>query len=73
MNDAIPNIKPSSNYYTTSNRVMVLGVILILIFCSFFGSENSVSAQTINGTSYYVSPSGADSNPGTLSQPWKTI
>jgi len=27
----------------------------------------------LHGTTYYVSPSGSDNNPGTLDQPWKTI
>jgi len=29
--------------------------------------------QPASGTTYYVSTSGSDSNPGTLSRPWKTI
>jgi len=29
--------------------------------------------QPASGTSYYVSTSGSDSNPGTFSKPWKTI
>jgi len=29
--------------------------------------------QAASGTTYYVSTSGSDSNPGTLSRPWKTI
>src|SRR5690348_4895085 len=38
-----------------------------LCFCGVF--PTSGTAETCN---LYVSPNGSDSNPGTLSQPWKT-
>ncbi len=41
-------------------------IISFLFFTSLFVD---VPAQT----NYYVSPSGNDSNPGTLSQPWRTL
>lgn len=28
--------------------------------------------MAVNATNYYVAPNGSDSNPGTISQPWKT-
>lgn len=36
-------------------------------------APHSQLAQVAGGTTYYVSPLGDDSGPGTLSQPWKTI
>lgn len=50
----------------TRNQVAV-SVATILALSTLLLSE-IISANT-----YYVSPSGNDANPGTLSQPWKTI
>ncbi|MBW2990900.1 right-handed parallel beta-helix repeat-containing protein [Candidatus Woesearchaeota archaeon] len=44
-------------------KKVLIGLILIFILLPFF----------VNATNYYVSPSGSDTNPGTLSQPFKTI
>jgi len=45
-------------------RGFILLVCLILV---------AISLVPVYGTAYYVSTTGNDSNPGTLSQPWKTI
>ena len=37
------------------------------------GSGTMVFIDMINSTAYYVATTGNDANPGTLSQPWKTI
>src|SRR5262245_21340129 len=46
---------------------------LILIVCAMavvlIASFNSTAAST----TYYVSPSGSDTNPGSSAQPWRTI
>ncbi|MEK6746390.1 MAG: right-handed parallel beta-helix repeat-containing protein [Pseudomonadota bacterium] len=43
---------------------------LIAIFC--LGISLSVAA-TANAADYYMSPSGSDSNPGTIAAPWKSL
>lgn len=43
--------------------------ILLFVFCVCV----PVSIVSAASTTYYVSPTGSDSNPGTLSQPWRTI
>jgi len=35
--------------------------------------SDEASATTLQPTQYYVSPTGSDSNPGTLDAPWQTI
>lgn len=37
------------------------------------GPVSPVPNSGCNGVCYYVSPSGSDSNPGTISDPWKTV
>jgi len=50
----------------------VVGVFFLLLALALFtgGGAGSRAPQAIV---YYVSPSGSDSNPGTLDQPWQTI
>lgn len=50
-------------------RVMLhlVSLIILAIFASF---NSGVEASQ---TSFYVAPTGSNSNPGTFSQPWKTI
>lgn len=50
---------------------MIYRIILLLSILSIPGS--CVSARTYDSAGYYVSPTGADTNPGTLPQPWKTL
>ncbi len=38
----------------------------------FFSLSGIATAQPIAGKKYYISPSGSDANPGTISKPWKT-
>jgi len=45
-------------------------VCLILALAPFLGIARPAQAA---GNTYYVSPSGNDTHPGTLSQPWRTI
>lgn len=47
---------------------------LLIFLCFVVGliAEPTLSVYAA-GSTYYVSPSGSDSNPGTLSSPWKTI
>lgn len=51
-------------------QLMGLILILSMIFVSLFVWISPGSAA---GNTYYVSPTGNDSNPGTQAQPWKTI
>lgn len=51
------------------NVLVRLFFILLFGFCAFMPTS-IVSAA---GATYYVSPGGNDSNPGSLSQPWRTI
>ena len=44
-----------------------------LITLVFFAIYFVVSTKTVSGSTYYVSNSGSDSNPGTELLPWKTI
>jgi hypothetical protein len=48
-------------------------LILVAIATGLLGPKALVSAQTVAGAGYYASPNGNDANPGTLSQPWKTL
>ena len=45
-------------------------VLLMLVFMLFMGGQDTGAAP---GTSFYVGPTGDDSNPGTLSQPFLTV
>jgi hypothetical protein len=47
--------------------------VLFLVMIHLLSSNYPVSAQTTSGALYYVSTIGSDTNPGTESQPWKTI
>src|SRR4030042_2020171 len=44
-----------------------VAVVTMISLCLF------MNTAIATGSTYYVSTSGSDSNPGTLSQPWKTI
>ena len=51
-------------------------VILVALYIWNCGSDCEVIALTDfanGGTTYYVSPSGSDTSPGTETQPWQTI
>lgn len=49
------------------NYSKVFSFVITFVFCCLFSTRVSLAAE------YYVSPSGQDSNPGTLAQPFKTI
>lgn len=49
---------------STKNNLFLLACLLVLFLCSL---------KTASAATYYVATSGNDSNPGTESQPWKTI
>ena len=46
--------------------------ILSVMFLTFL-VLSQVLGSFASGTTYYVSPTGSDTDPGTESQPWKTI
>jgi Right handed beta helix region len=37
------------------------------------GGSDATTITGLDGTTYYVSPSGDDANPGTMTKPWQTI
>ena len=51
-------------------RVFVIFVSFITFIPLFSFLQKTAQAQS---TSYYVATNGSDSNPGTLSRPWRTI
>ncbi len=51
--------------------VWVLGLVVISL--PTISGGRPIAAQSAAGHSYFVSPSGNDSNPGTAALPWKTI
>ncbi len=55
--------------------LIVIAVIGIPAILSLSNQQQKLraSAQTSPSTTYYVSPTGNDSNPGTEASPWKTI
>ncbi|HHW00653.1 MAG TPA: hypothetical protein GXX36_14035 [Clostridiaceae bacterium] len=53
------------------SRVLAVIYVLVFLFTIFCFYLNVSAEQAI--TSFYVSPDGSDSNPGTLEQPFKTI
>ncbi len=50
--------------------MIILSIILILIGCV---AQPTSQAIPPTGRVYYVATSGIDSNPGTITQPWRTI
>ena len=50
-----------------------LRLILLVLTCVLLWMNRVSDAQTTAGGSFYVSPAGSDSNPGSLTSPWKTI
>lgn len=66
--------------------VVLISLLMVMVLMSGWGRSEEASppvqAQEIlahekalvsPGTTYYVSPTGSDSNPGTEAQPWRTI
>ncbi len=51
-------------------RSVGLAVVFMLAFMLFMGGQNT---DVVAGTNFYVGPTGDDSNPGTLSQPFLTL
>ena len=50
-----------------------MGLLLFLIPSYPSYSQYSVSVKTNQATTYYVSTSGRDGNPGTKAQPWRNV
>lgn len=66
--------------FSLGGAVKAITVLLVAGVFSFVSNLGQVyredarnSREVSQGASYYVSPSGDDSNPGTESQPWRTI
>ncbi len=69
------NTSNQPHHYTKSkfSYAIKVGLIFAVILSTFFSPNYLTLADTSGGNTYYVSLAGSDSNPGTLSQPWKTI
>ena len=61
-------------YLSTSNwgRVITVALVFLLSFSTRFASYHYTQAAP-SGVIYYVSTLGSDTNPGSSSQPWRTI
>ncbi|MFZ1721422.1 MAG: DNRLRE domain-containing protein [Microgenomates group bacterium] len=66
----------------TSAKFLIVGVLLLLSSAAFASmiyyvqqdnQSTGVGAEAASSNSYYVSPTGNDSNVGSISSPWKTI
>lgn len=57
-------------------KVLCIVVILVLLFTAaaqFFCVNSGLAADKISGKTYFISPDGNDSDPGTLENPWRTL
>jgi hypothetical protein len=61
------------NFTRQISPTIFIGVIILAMIGSFAWPSKPAMAQAIQSNIYYVSVTGLDSNPGTQSQPWKTI
>ncbi|MGZ3770151.1 MAG: choice-of-anchor Q domain-containing protein [Bdellovibrio sp.] len=57
--------------FFSQSRVIKSTIILFLLVTGLFGI--TIGSSAFAATTYFVSTSGSDSNPGTQSLPWKTI
>ncbi len=70
---------PSQKFNITSIKRSIFRITLrrilftLLVVCILVGAWQPVFAQVNSGSNYYVSTNGSDINPGTESQPWRTI
>ena len=61
-------------YFSTFHRLGSISSALLLVLVSWsFGSANNLPATSLTGTTWYVSTTGNDSNPGTSGSPFATI
>jgi len=61
-------------YFSTFHRLGSIPSVLLLVLVSWsFGSANNLPATSLTGTTWYVSTTGNDSNPGTSGSPFATI
>lgn len=68
-----PTAALQANTQYTVTVTAVGGVNLAQPFVLRFTTEPSGGCGTPSGTTFYVSTTGNDSNPGTMAQPWRTI
>lgn len=57
-------------------RLLITKAILLALLWGGYtalATAPGAGVSAFNGTVYYVTPTGSDSNPGTESQPWRTI
>ncbi len=63
--EALDNLPITTACHTSTIHTTIIAFLLFLSF--------SVYVSTTTAADYYVAPSGNDSDPGTLAQPWKTV
>lgn len=57
-----------------AGHLLLLAATASLFACAMHRGESASSAvESVTGATYYVSASGSDSNPGTATQPWRTL
>jgi hypothetical protein len=56
-----------------SRSILQGAAVLVFALYSFLTPQNFVSAEAAAGATYFVSTTGLDTNPGTLSKPWLTV
>jgi hypothetical protein len=68
----------ASGLYTAPGTLTVPAAVTVTAVSQADPSKSATAVVTLvtqsaSGTTYYVSTSGKDSNPGTISEPWRTI
>ncbi len=58
---------------TTYRFLRILGMLLLVLSTFQIAYASGQSLPVLDGQTYYVSPTGNDSAPGTQEQPWRTI
>lgn len=54
--------------------VLIIGLLIYPVRRSALaGSLDGIFQSPSSGSTYYISPAGSDSNPGTISQPWRSL
>lgn len=62
--------------FTASGARFMFAVSTLVVTCAFvftIHTPKAVAAEVSSANSYFVSPTGSDSNSGTINSPWKTL
>jgi hypothetical protein len=65
------------NVFPKGHRIMNSHItphfILLLLISALSSGSSARIAKAIHAADYYLAPGGSDDNPGTITQPWKTL